>query len=110
MHVILEVTEHYDRLLCTALERWRRPLLPAQSGQSPRLCKSYRPACQTKQIPSMRDLLARIGKTLSPAVTNTIRSSQTARLESLHTPAVNKLVAMRQQERLHLQHHRPVRA
>lgn len=97
-HVILEATGRYDRLLCTALERWRRPYCRVNPARARDFARATGRLAKTDSIDAR--LLARMGETLSPSVatpSNPVRR----RLESLHIRR-DQLVAMRQQERARL--------
>lgn len=96
--VILEATGRYDRLLCTALERWQRPYCRVNPAKARNFARATGQLAKTDSIDAR--LLARMGEALSPAVTP-VSDPARQRLESLHTRR-DQLVAMRQQERVRL--------
>lgn len=96
--VVLEATGRYDRLLCSALERWRRPYCRVNPARARDFARATGQLAKTDTIDAR--LLARMGETLSPPVT-TPPDPARQQLESLHTRR-DQLVAMRQQERARL--------
>ncbi|MFK3781815.1 IS110 family transposase [Agrobacterium sp. NPDC089420] len=96
--VVLEATGRYDRLLCSALERWQRPYCRVNPARARDFAKATGQLAKTDTIDAR--LLSRMGETLSPSVTAPSDPAR-QRLESLHTRR-DQLVAMRQQERLRL--------
>lgn len=96
--VILEATGRYDRLLCTALERWQRPYCRVNPARARDFARATGQLAKTDSIDAR--LLSRMGRTLSPPV-NTPPDPGRQRLETLHTRR-DQLVAIRQQERVRL--------
>ncbi|MGV1958246.1 IS110 family transposase [Agrobacterium sp. 22-214-1] len=94
----LEATGRYDRLLCSALERWRRPYCRVNPARARDFARATGQLAKTDTIDAR--LLSRMGETLSLPVT-TPPDPARQQLESLHTRR-DQLVAMRQQERLRL--------
>ncbi|MCZ7934437.1 transposase, partial [Agrobacterium leguminum] len=96
--VILEATGRYDRLLCAALERWRRSYCRVNPARARDFARATGQLAKTDTLYSL--LLALLFSPLSPPVT-TPPDPARQQLESLHTRR-DQLVAMRQQERLRL--------
>ena len=96
--VVLEATGRYDRLLCTALEQRRCSYCRVNPARARDFARAVGLLAKTDAIDAR--LLARMGQTLSPAVTTPPDPARRA-LAGLHTRR-DQLVAMRQQERARL--------